>query len=255
MIYYKVSGKGIPVVLLHGYGEDHTLWESLSKVLAPSYRVIAPDLPGFGNSTRINGNFSLEDVAREVFSFLTLELGLTTFFVFGHSLGGYVSLALAEGHAQHILGLGLINSTALADSPEKKENREKTAQFIRKHSASFFLNNFVPNLFYEANREKLANAIEQVKTMGRNLDEELLADYMLAMKKRPARLSILSKFEHVLFIGGAMDGGFTLADFEKQIKELRNQSNGHILPDTGHMSMYEAAGELETIIINFLKSI
>ena len=255
MIYCKVTGKGLPVVLLHGYGEDLSLWDNLSPALSSSFRVIALDLPGFGQSDRLPGSFSIDDVAHDVVQFLSEELQVNKFVVLGHSLGGYVALAMAEHYPERIKGFGLVNSTALEDSPEKKQNRVKTADFIRKHKAQFFLENFVPNLFYEENRRQLIDEIEFVVAMGRNLDETLLADYMIAMKDRPDRRHLLSKHEHVLLIGGEKDSGITKNNYKIQISALKNSSNAHILENVGHMSMYEAPEKLQTISLNFLNSI
>lgn len=255
MIYYKVNGQGLPVVLLHGYGENHTLWLNLVKSHSKSFKTIALDLPGFGKSKRLTGNFSIDDVADRVHDFLISELKINQYVILGHSLGGYVALALAERYPHNLLGFGLINSTALADSPEKKENRLKTAAFIKKYGTSFFLENFVPNLFAENNRKRLVEQIRKVKEMGLDLEEEVLARYMLAMKDRPDRKLLLSKFNHVLFVGGALDSSFTAADFEKQLNELKNRANWHILPRVGHMSMFEAPRELEAISYKFLKSV
>lgn len=255
MIYSKVAGKGLPVVLLHGYGEDHTLWDNLGTFLSKSFKIIALDLPGFGRSERLPGAFSIDEVAEKVHSYLSENLSIDQYVVLGHSLGGYVALSLAENHPKTILGFGLINSTAHEDSPDKQQNRVKTAKFILKHPASFFLESFVPNLFYEKNRRKFHEEIQFVIAMGNKLDSQLLADYMLAMKNRPDRSHLLAEFDHVLFIGGEKDSGFTVKNQKTQISAIKNNANAHILRNVGHMSMYEAPEELQTISFRFLNSI
>lgn len=255
MIFSKVKGNGLPIVLLHGYGEDHTLWDNLVDSLSSTYKTIAIDLPGFGKSTRLDGQFSIDDVAETVFEHVRLQLGLTGFVLFGHSLGGYVALSIADNHHEDILGLGLVNSTTFEDSPEKKGNRKKTAQFIRNHQASFFLKTFVPNLFAEENRIKLQQEIDFVVAMGDNLDEDLLADYMLAMKQRPDRSHLLNEHANIFFVGGENDAGISLEDNKNQISRILNSNNAHILQNVGHMSMYEAPEELHSIIDDFLKSL
>lgn len=255
MIYSESRGKGLPVVFLHGFGEDHTLWDNLADSLSKSFEVIALDLPGFGKSERLAGKFTIDEVAEKVYVHLTEELNLSQFSIFGHSLGGYVALSLADNHSESILGIGLINSTALEDSPEKKENRDKTAQFIRKHGATFFLKSFVPNLFAEDNRLKMQDEIDFVITMGENVNADVLAEYMLAMKDRPDRSHLLEKFEQFLFVGGENDAGFTHEDYQFQISRLKNKQTAQIMPNVGHMSMYEAPTEFSTIINSFLKSV
>jgi pimeloyl-ACP methyl ester carboxylesterase len=155
MLNSIVSGNGLPVVFIHGYGEDLSLWDDLRATLSQKYKVIAIDLPGFGKSQPIDGPFSLNQIAEIVHDYITLNLQIEQFIVLGHSLGGYISLALAESFPNSVLAFGLINSTSFADKDEKKANREKTVEFINKYGAAFFLQAFVPNLFTPANQSRL----------------------------------------------------------------------------------------------------
>ena len=255
MINSRVLGKGSTVVLLHGFGENLSLWDNLAESLSKNHQVISIDLPGFGQSSAINAPFSIDDVAEHIHNYLNKDLGVEKYIVLGHSLGGYVTLSLAENHPKAVLGFGLINSTSFADSPEKKENRIKTANFIRKHSASFFLNSFVPNLFSESNRVKMEQEIDFVIAMGENLSATVLADYMMAMKNRQDRSHVLPNLSNTLIVGGQEDTGISPEDYRRQFLLQKSSNHSHLLSSVGHMSMYEAPDELYSIVKNFLKSI
>ena len=254
MIYSKTTGSGFPVVLIHGYGENHHLWDELTDSLKENFKIIAIDLPGFGKSQPLPGNFNIDDIAATVQGHLTSAIEEKSYIVLGHSLGGYVTLSLAEQFPEYIRGFGLINSTALADSPDKRDSRIKTAEFIKKHGASIFLKSFVPNLFFEKNMPMNDKRINLVIEMGKNLSKEVLARYMLAMRLRPDRRHLLEAFNNVLFIGGKNDAGLSDDDFKIQADLLKRQENAHYFLNTGHMSMYEAPDQLFSAISHFLKA-
>jgi len=255
MVHSKVTGNGLPVVFIHGYAEDLSLWKEIAAKLSKSYQCIALDLPGFGKSTPITGTLSIERVAEKVHDHLTEELNVKNYVVLGHSLGGYVSLAMAELYPSAVLGFGLINSTSLADSDEKKATRVKTAEFITKHGAEFFLTSFVPNLFTPINQQQLKEKVALVLEMGKSLDKNVLSNYMLAMRDRPDRSNLLKTVNNVLFVGGEQDPHFPFQDFTTQINLLKRPEFGHVFKKTAHMSMYEDSNQLIYRILEFLNSV
>ncbi|MEN8247797.1 MAG: alpha/beta hydrolase [Bacteroidota bacterium] len=254
MLYSNVVGEGKALVFLHGFSEDLTLWDELADSLKEYHKIITIDLPGFGKSPATGGGFSLDDIAELVNSHILNDLGINNYIVFGHSLGGYVTLAIADLFPDNVKGVGLINSTSYADSPEKKENRLKTVDFINKHGASFFLKSFVPELFTPQNQKLLAGKVEKVLIMGQDLPESVLTSYMLAMRDRPDRSHLLSEIENFLFIGGEEDSHFTIEQMTTQIESLKDSSYGQILKKIAHMSMFEGKTELLSEILRFAKN-
>ena len=255
MLNSEVTGDGLPVVLIHGYGEDLSLWKDLTSTLSQKNKIIAVDLPGFGKSMPIKAPFSLFDVADIVHDHITQNLGIEQFVALGHSLGGYICLALAKTYPQSILTFGLINSTSFADTEEKKANRLKTIEFINKHGASFFLKSFVPNLFTPDNQIKHSKDVLRVLQMANNIPNSVLTSYMSAMRNRPNLSSLLSTHENILLVAGLLDPHFLYKDIMLEISLLKQFKNGHCFDDVAHMSMIEARTELEIVITNFLDSI
>jgi pimeloyl-ACP methyl ester carboxylesterase len=252
MLNYEVVGHGQPLVFIHGFGEDLSLWHGLRQPLSDKYKVITLDLPGFGKSEPIASPFNLTDIAKIVHKFLSKRLNVQQYVVFGHSLGGYVSLAMAELFPNSILALGLLNSTSFEDTSEKKANRDKTVDFINKYGTSFFLESFVPNLFTPDNQKVLNKEISMVLKMGAQLSSSVLTSYMLAMKNRPDRSHLLKQLNYLLIVGGLHDQHISYKDMSLQIQMLKHPENGHILTNVAHMSMYEAEKELEKVILNFM---
>jgi len=255
MLNSKVTGTGLPVVLLHGFCEDLSLWENLTENLKLHYKVISIDLPGFGKSDPIDGDFTIENVASILHDTITNELQIDKYIVIGHSLGGYVSLALADMYPRSILALGLINSTSFADSEEKKAIRNKTVEFINKHGVAKFLEGFVSNLFTPSNQKVLSKEMNKVLNMGINLPNNTVTRYMKAMRDRPDRSFLLKQSNHFLFIGGREDQHVSFSDIEKQLSLLKIPKNGLIFDKVGHMSMFEATNALQNAINSFLLSV
>jgi len=120
------------VLLLHGYGEDSQIWNNQIEYLSTHCLLIVPDLPGSGKSSiTAKGkeewlpNLRIESLAHSMNEILIAE-NLAACILLGHSMGGYISLAFAELYPSKILALGLVHSTAYADSDEKKSSCHPT---------------------------------------------------------------------------------------------------------------------------------
>ena len=99
-IFYRLEGKGKPVLLLHGFGEDGNIWSEQVKALKEKYYLIIPDLPGSGRSEMLDGNCTLKDYAEAVKAIANEVIfkneNFNQFCLIGHSMGGYITLAFAE---------------------------------------------------------------------------------------------------------------------------------------------------------------
>ncbi|MDX1378031.1 MAG: alpha/beta hydrolase, partial [Anaerolineales bacterium] len=123
---YTRQGKGTPLVLLHGFPLDHHAWDEIAPLLENTFDLIIPDLRGFGDSTTVDSTYTTDDLASDIAGLLD-QLGVEKSALAGHSMGGYVALAFARLYPERVRGLGLISTQALADPPDRKEGRYKTA--------------------------------------------------------------------------------------------------------------------------------
>jgi len=161
-ISYSDTGKGTAVVLLHGFLENSKMWDNLAPELAKKYRVICIDLLGHGETEPMGYLQTMEDQADAVHAVLA-ELRIRKVVVAGHSMGGYVALAFAELYPEMTRGIALVNSTSLADSDERKANRDRAIKAVKQNYTNF-VRLSIANLFSEDNRERLAGEIEFVKS-------------------------------------------------------------------------------------------
>jgi 3-oxoadipate enol-lactonase len=125
-IAYARQGSGRPLILLHGYPLDHSIWAQMPGLLADAFDLIMPDLRGFGDSQMLDSGGSMAAYASDVAGLLE-RLHLGSVLVAGHSMGGYVALAMVRHYPQLIAGIGLISSQVRDDTPERRAGRYTAA--------------------------------------------------------------------------------------------------------------------------------
>ncbi len=250
LIHYSVYGKGMPVVLVHGFGEDSSIWQHQIDHLQTNYQLIVPDLLGSGNSELLQGNAGLKDYAESLKAILDEE-GIKNCIMIGHSMGGYTSLAFAENYSNMLTAFGLFHSSAYADDPEKKLTRKKAIGFIQQNGAHTFLNTSLPGLFYNESNSRAQ--IDELLEKGRKFSPEALIQYYSAMIARPDRTHILkSAAVPVLFILGQHDKAVPFNQGLEQV-HLPKISMVHILRNSAHMGMLEETGASNRILAEFLQ--
>lgn len=250
-IHYRLVGKGKPVVLIHGFGEDGNVWNDFVAGLQDNYKFIIPDLPGSGKSEMFVGeNISIEDYADVIKEILDLENLVKTTMI-GHSMGGYITLAFAEKYSSLLNGFGLFHSSAFADDDSKIQTRRKTITFIQKNGAYKYLETAIPNLFADRQHPSINKMIKN----GKNFTGEALIQYLHAMINRPDRTQILKSFtKPVLFIIGGNDTAIPLQVSLQQC-HLPLISQVHILQNAAHMGMLEEKDKSQHIVSSFLQNI
>ena len=249
-IQYRVSGEGSPVVLLHGFCEDQKMWDHFIPLL-PAAKYITIDLPGFGNSEIIS-NISIEGMAEVVMEVLKI-LDIDKTILIGHSMGGYISLAFAEKFPSALIGLGLFHTHPYEDSALQKDSRNKSIDFLKRNGAAIYAKQLIPKLFPEGFSKFNNSLLDKLIYRASQFPIEGLINGQQAMRDRPDRSDILANLNYpVQYIIGKKD--ITLD--EKRLVEqstLANRSIIHILPNIGHMGMFEAAEETANMVGEFIK--
>ena len=230
---YKRHGAGTPLVLLHGYPLDHTIWEPVLPLLENDFDLILPDLRGFGESEAPATEYGMADFAADLAGLLD-RLGITKAAVVGHSMGGYVALAFARLYPQRMLGLGLVASQALADPPEKKAGRYQEAEHILAHGVNEVAEGMSVKL---TSNPRLQAALKELILRQR---PEGLAGALRAMAERQDSTAILPGFDFpVAIVHGLADG---LVPIERARLVQAAVKKGHLteVENAGHMPMMEA---------------
>ena len=250
IISYKTAGDGDAVILLHGFGEDSSVWQQQLEYLKTKYYVITPDIPGSGNSG-LTDDVSMEAIADVIKNIAEAEK-LDKLVLLGHSMGGYATLAFAEKYPQQLKAFGLIHSTATADTEEKKAVRRKGIEFIKKHGAKTFLDMQPGNLFAKETLEHNQPLVNEFKNSYPDFSPTALIEYYEAMIARPDRTAVLKDSKvPVLFILGEQDNVIPLNSVLSQTA-LPAETDVQILKKSGHMGMLEEPEATNHIIENFL---
>jgi pimeloyl-ACP methyl ester carboxylesterase len=250
-IFYRLLGKGRPVMLIHGFGEDGEAWKNQYDSLKNDFLLIIPDLPGSGKSTMADGPWTMERFADLIKKIIEKE-NLSKIILIGHSMGGYIALAFAEKYPDSLNGFGLFHSTAYPDNEEKKQTRRKGIGFIKEHGGYEFLKTSTPNLFSSRFKDQNKEFIDEFIGSLRNFKGEALVSYYEAMMQRPERINVLKNMKlPVLFIMGKYDNAIPLKDGLEQC-HLPQLSYIHILQNSGHMGMLEEVEKANKALQQYL---
>ena len=260
-IFYRTAGSGAPLVLLHGFGEDGTVWHNQVEALQSDALIITPDFPGSGKSALNTADFTEENTQlldsiefyADAIEALLQHLNITHCSMLGHSMGGYVTLAFAEKYPHLLKAFGLIHSTSFADSDEKKENRKRGIVLMETHSGYSFLKNTIPNLFTATFKKDFHKEMEELIEKAKGFQTKALQCYYRAMINRRDRTILLKEAKvPVLIIAGDQDIVIPLNDSLLQSHQPRIcQIN--VLKNTAHMGMWEAADGMNDYIRVFLE--
>ncbi len=252
-LQYNKYGTGFPVILLHGFGEDNTIWNNQIVFLSTHCQLIVPNLQGTGSSPLMQdkSTLSIEAMADDIKQLLDDE-NINQCIVLGHSMGGYITLAFAEKYPQYLKGFGLIHSTAYADNEEKKKNRLKSIDIIEEYGGYSFLKNTIPNLFSVKFKFNNEESVEELIQKSKSFSNTSLQAYCHAMMTRPDRTKVLTNAQvPILLIAGTEDIAAPLKDLKEQ-SILSTMIDFHILERVGHMGMWEAPQEINQLVLTFI---
>lgn len=250
-VHYTASGSGPAVVLLHGFLEDLTMWDALEHKLNKNHRIVRIDLLGHGQTENQGEIHSMEDQAKMV-RFVLEELKIDRYTVIGHSMGGYIALAMAEAYPGDLTGLCLMNSTSLADSEEKKRNRDRAVEAVKNNHRSF-VRIAIPGLFAPENREKYAESVQEATEVALRIPVGGITAALEGMKIRKDRSAIFKNGTYPkLLVIGRKDPALDLKTLMPQTKFPGVET---VTFDDGHMSHIENREELTQNLVRFLDRI
>jgi pimeloyl-ACP methyl ester carboxylesterase len=246
------KGKGKVVVLLHGYLGSHKIWEKTIADLSRSYRVIAIDLPGHGNTDCVGYAHSMELMAKCVKSVLDF-LKLKKYVLVGHSMGGYVALAFADLYPDHLRGLCLYHSTAYADSDEKKKDRLRAINAV-KANRGIYTKATIKNLFATKNLKYLKDEVAFATAIAKETSKKGIIAALHGMKDRPRRDIILGLVEYpIMMVIGEEDNILPHEQLLEQAEFIKNKTVLYLEHD-GHFGFLESPRESNKALRKFLRS-
>ncbi len=243
----------LPTILfLHGFAESREVWTDFTRDFPDGYRLLTLNLPGHGTNVHDIRDYSMEAQARYVAEQLR-QKNVDKALLVCHSMGGYVALAFAERYPEMVAGLVLFHSTALPDTDEKKANRDKNIDFVRRHGVEKFMESFIRPLFAPVNREPMREKREFLEEIGKTIPEATIAGALEAMKNRPDRTEVLRKAKFpVLFVVGKEDVAVPVESMLPQLA-LPAQSHVLLLSNVGHLGYFEEPDLTRRAVVDFAR--
>lgn len=238
------------IVLIHGFMEDLSIWDSFIYKLMKKYNIVTIDLPGHGNSNVIFTDFypTLYDFANKIIEIINY-LNIDTAYLVGHSLGGYIVMHILDKYPEKIQKVCLFFSSPFDDDIEKKNHRNHAIHLVKKNQKSF-IEHSIPLLFNSLNINKLKKEIEYTKNIALKTSIRGIINALYAMKDRK-NLSYL--FNHtnisILLILGAFDETISLDRVKNEL--MFNQKKIYKIIPSGHMGHLEQPKESLNLILSF----
>jgi pimeloyl-ACP methyl ester carboxylesterase len=251
-IEYDDIGNGVPLLLIHGFPLDRTLWRAQIAGLSQLYRVIAPDLRGFGHSGETDGAaVTMEQYAADLNSLLD-SVNVKQAVLGGISMGGYIVLAFYAQYADRVKGLILANTRAVPDSEEGRQSRLANAQKVGEAGSGFLVEAMAPQMLGPAAKPELKIAVRSM--MARQRAPGIMSA-LRGMAIRPDRTPLL-RFATVptLIVSGSHDALIPPGD-SAAMHGLIPDSRLVIIPDAGHLSNLDKADAFNHVVREFYKQV
>ena len=250
-ISYTDTGNGRPLVLIHGYPFNSSLWADQIPALSNGYRVIAPDLRGFGESDASQEPSTMNSLAADVARLMDhLEIPRAT--IGGLSMGGYVALAFYKQFTSRVRALVLADTRAQADTEEAKQTRAQQAEKALSEGMAGIADAMLPKLLTPETVSKHPEIVKRVRDMMLKTKPEGAAAALRGMAERDDQTELLPRISvPTLILVGAEDAITPVADSEKLHQAIAGSSLV-VLDHAGHVSNIERARQFNDALLHFL---
>jgi 3-oxoadipate enol-lactonase len=256
LLAYVDHGAGPVVVLLHGFPLSRVMWAEQVDVIGSAYRVIAPDLRGQGESPAPEGIYSMDEMADDVVELLEgLEVN-QPIVLGGLSMGGYVALSLALRYRTRLRGLMLIDTRAVADTPEAAKNREETATAVLETgNPSTLIKTMIPRLFGKTTLEHHPERIQPMLTIMEKTSAVGIAGALRGMAVRPDRRGDLAGITVPTLVLVGEEDVISPPDEARGIAQSLPNARLEVIPKAGHLAPYENPAAVNSAIVSFLQGL
>lgn len=252
-IPFQESGSGNPVILLHAFPLSRKMWQPQIEALsAAGFRVILPDLRGFGENHNFADINTMEDSAKDVCELLE-NLKIERAIIGGLSMGGYVAFNFYRLFPEKFAALLLFDTSSAADTAEKRESRFDLIDEIEKSGAQALIDGMLPNLISDWTKENNPDLVAKLKTMFAETNPQAAVAALRGMAERQDHSDILKDINvPTLLIFGEHDKITNLEIAEKMKSEIPNAALTKI-KNAGHYSNLEQPEAFNDALVSFIK--
>lgn len=251
------EGRGPPILFVHGFPLDHSMWRGQLNDLSKDFRILAPDLRGFGTSSPITGDdavVTMTQFAGDLAALLSALKVTEPVTLCGLSMGGYVAWQFAARHADKLARLILCDTKAAADTKEGAEGRQKLAAKVLAEGSQVAAEAMLSKLFSKRSIESQAACVEETRQVILRTSPQAIAAALRGMAAREdftSRLTAVSV--PTLVLCGAEDVITPASEMRTMAASISDAENVEI-PAAGHMAPLEAPAAVNQAVRKFLNS-
>lgn len=250
-LHYEEYGQGMPVVLVHAFPLGGVMWQPQIEPLAAAWRLIIPDMRGFGASDAPAGPYPMQTCADDIAALLD-ELGIQQAVIGGLSMGGYISFAFLRRFPSRVRALVLADTRATADSAEAKAGRETNAQLVESQGARAIAEKMLPSLLAPAASEGLKAHVRGIIQRNR---PQGIAGALRGMALRPDSSDLLPQIRvPTLLLVGSEDNLTSPAEMRTLESSIAG-SRLVTIPGAAHLSNMENPPAFTSALSDFLRAV
>ncbi|MDE3041547.1 MAG: alpha/beta fold hydrolase [Nitrospirota bacterium] len=249
-IAYSDQGTGLPIVFLHAFPLNRTMWATQENALSSQFRIITLDLRGHGESDAPLWRYTLDQAADDVCALLD-HLAIQRALFVGLSMGGYILLAFYRKYAARMNGLILADTRAQADTAEGKDGRFQMAQIAYKKGPSAIADIMITKLLSPATVQARPEIVQKVRAMIEGNQISGIAGDLMAMAERPDSIPLLAQITcPTQIIVGELDQATPPSDAELMAEKIPG-ARITIIPNAAHLANLEQPEAFNQIVASF----
>ncbi len=252
-IGFDDTGDGNALVLIHGHPFDRSMWHKQTAEFGSQYRIIAPDLRGYGESETNDDKTTLDEFARDIAALLD-DLKVESITLCGLSMGGQIALAFYQLFPQKTLALILADTFAQLDDEERRQARYSTAERLLREGMDKYADEVLPKMIAAETIIKQPKVAAHVLSMMRGTSPKGAAAALRGRAERPDYTPLLPQISvPTLIVVGSRDEFTPVSDAEFMWQRIPD-SKLAVIEEAGHMPNLEKPVEFNRIVADFLKT-
>ncbi len=251
-LHVREEGSGTPVLLVHAFPLNHEMWNDQFDALASKYRLIAPDLRGFGHSQVIEGTATMKEMADDLAALLDSLNVSQPVTLCGLSMGGYVIWEFLRAYRQRVRSLILCDTRATADTGSVAEQRLELASEVLAAGSELLVERLGPKLISSATREKRPEVVERVNEMIRSAPPQGVAAALRGMAERRDSSDLLEQIDVPTLLVVGRDDELTPPDEMRSMADSIATARFEIIDEAGHLPAMEQSDAFNALLADFL---
>lgn len=251
-LHVEDCGQGPILLLVHGYPLDHQMWRHQIESLANQFRVIAPDLRGFGQSSVTPGVVTMQRYADDLAALLEALGARDPIHLCGLSMGGYIAFQFALRHRSRLRKLVLCDTRAVADTPQAAQTRLDSAQKVLSEGPQAIVDAMIPKLFAPSSLENLTDVVSTIRSVMLNTKPDGIAAALRGMAERPDVTADLKSIDVPTLVLCGEHDAISPPNEMRQIAEQLPQGKFVLIAEAGHMAPLERPEAVNAALRSFL---